>query len=129
MKGFLAGVFVTAPITGLVMFLWLGQNHTAQVQHERAVTELRLDDEKFDREFDRLTRDARDPATRRRMAERKKRIEKLRAELADLDRAARADLLQSKKDAEDARAALMQAPPPSLPGEGDLPDPGDPGKP
>ncbi|RMH21421.1 MAG: hypothetical protein D6698_02780, partial [Gammaproteobacteria bacterium] len=113
----------SAPITGLLVFLWLNQSHEAQLQHERAETALRLEAEKFDRDFDRLTSNPRLEASKRKMAQHSERIAGLESKLEGLDNAAQDGLIQSQKDAQDAREALLSAPPPSLP------DPGDPGEP
>jgi flagellar motility protein MotE (MotC chaperone) len=53
MKGFLAGVFVTAPLTALIMFFVLQGKHDVQLQQERLHVEQRLDELRFDRSFDR----------------------------------------------------------------------------
>ena len=129
MKSFLSGVFVSAPITGLLVFLWMSNYHVAQVQQERSETALRLQEQQFDRDFDRTSRAITGTLSKADMVDaekekeaRQKEIAALRKRLAELDAQATADIQQSKEDAAAARESLLSVPPPGSPGDPGMPE-------
>ena len=135
MKGFLAGAFVTAPITAFVMFLYFQNLDRMGVQQERAVTEQRLQELQFDQDFNKMAGFVVAPADKKKAAKKRAALEK---KLSKLDKLSADGLIQSQSDAKAAREALNAAPPPAptnsaallpplppLPQA--LPDPGDPG--
>lgn len=130
MKGFLGGIFMAAPITALLVMIFLDQRTEIAVKQERQNAEIRLDAARFDRDFDRMTAeiDGSLPTAEKQQigAEkrderqaRKKLISGLNKRVSDFDAEIDRSLSLSRSDSKAARDALAEAPPPALP---ELPD-------
>lgn len=79
MKGFMAGIVVTAPIMAIVMFLFLGQTQQINTKQDRVRTDTQIDSLQFDQDFSKAWENMGGGQldSKENKKERKKRIEKL----------------------------------------------------
>lgn len=129
MKGLLHVILIATPLAALLVFFWLSQRHEVGVQAQRTDTEIRLDAQRFDKQFDRMTSSI-DPSlsvSDKEKAAQDKRIAKLQSKLSGLDDQVDHELQDSAQDAKQARSAVSSAglpmpPMPSAPAMPPLPE-------
>jgi len=124
MKSFLVGVAITAPLTILAFMFFLSGKHDVQVSQERSEITQRLDETKFDQDFDKLTAgiEGLSPSKldKQRAEKRAKKIASLEQKQADFDRRMQEEISQTESDMQDLKDAAKSMPQgsiPALPGQ------------
>lgn len=118
MRGFLAGIALTAPVTALIMLFYLDSRNTVELRAERAYQEQRAERRAFDAQFTAAWRQlsGSDPP-----APAAARLEPDPAQLEALERRVGERLQRGEQDADHLRRAIATPAAPAL--EPPLPPP------
>lgn len=108
MKGFFAGIVLTAPITALLLYVSMAGRQETVSRIERQEVRQQLQAEEFDAEFDRAWRDLRKipPEARSKAEERRQRIASLRERQEQFDAEFDRQYTQTGADTRDLREVL-----------------------
>lgn len=108
MKGFFAGVAVTAPITALLIYLVMSGRVETVSRIERAHIQQEISNEEFDADFDRAwdSMSLSDKDKQKREKERQERLARLREKEREFDRQFEEQFGLSAADAADFREVL-----------------------
>ncbi len=124
MKSFLVGAVITAPLMALAFIFFLSGKHDVQVSQERSEITQRLDETKFDQDFDKLTAgiEGLSPSEldKKREQKRTKKIASLEQKQAEFDRRMQEEISQTESDMRDLKDAAKSMPEgsmPALPGQ------------
>jgi hypothetical protein len=108
MKGFFAGVAVTAPITALLIYLVMAGRVETVARIERSHVQQQISTEQFDSDFDRAwnSMSLSDKDRQKREKERQERLARLREKEREFDRQFAEQFDLSTADAADFREVL-----------------------
>lgn len=108
MKGFLAGVVVTAPITILLLYVVMSGRTNTVMRIERGQIRQQIAEEKFDSDFDQAwnSMSVSDKEMKERELARQERLARLREKERQFDEQFNRRFEQSQEDVEDLREIL-----------------------
>ncbi|WP_020405260.1 hypothetical protein [Hahella ganghwensis] len=108
-KGVFAAIFAAIPLTGLILYFALTGQQQVRTDQQRHEVRQEIEAEKFDLEFDQMSRDINgEPMTPEEIAKRKEKIAKLKEKADQWDKRFDAEFQQMDEEMADLKKAIEE---------------------